>query len=434
MKPSPQPSGFPSIQLRRPIERRAFLKGVGVAMALPFLDAMTPAFGKTKASPRRFVGMCHSLGFYSSAIIPTEAGRDYKTPLYLQGCKDLRSDLTIISGTSHPDVGSGHASESSFLTAAPHAGKASYRNSISLDQVLAEKLGGDTRYSSLAMTTASNGISFTPSGAMIPAEKSPSRLFGMLFTDSSPEEQAQMTRHLQQGRSIMDLVRDDAKRLGRELGAGDREKLDDYFTTIRDVEQRLAMRQDWVKIPKPHPDAKAPKDVTNSADISARTRLMLDVMALALQADSVRVQTLLMSGQNSKPPIRGVEEGHHPLSHHGQNPNKIAQLELVEKELIDAWAGFVRRLKAIPEGDGTLLDRTVVLLGSNLGNANSHDVKNLPILLCGGGFKHGQHLAFDPVNNERLPNLYVSIQQLMGVESDRFASSKGTLRGLEVRA
>jgi hypothetical protein len=155
-------------------------------------------------------------------------------------------------------------------------------------------------------------------------------------------------------------------------------------------------------------------------------------MALALQTDSTRLITLHTGSGNGKLPLEGVEEGYHNLSHHGRDPSKLEQLAIVEEAQMRAWGGFLRRLKSVPEAEGTLLDRTMVLLTSNLGNASAHDTKNMPVVFAGGGFKHGQHLAFDRQDNYPLPNLYVSILQRMGLPYDRFVTGSGTMRGLEM--
>ena len=420
-----------NIATRRHLSRRAFLRGVGVTLTLPWLDAMRPAFaGSASSAPRRFVSLCFGLGFHAPNIIPEQAGRGYAMPFYLKPFEDLRDDLTIVSGTSHPDVGGAHSSESSFLTAAPFPGTPLYRQSVSLDQLMAERLGTETRFPSLVLSSSGLSSSYTRSGSMIPADTSPSMLYAKLFIDGTPAEQQQQIKRIKQGRSIMDLVGEDSKRLQRDLGPGDRDKLDAYFTNIRDLEKQLASNQGWAGRPKPHPSGKAPTDVTNSADLAGRERAMLEVMALALQTDSTRFLTLHLTGGAGVPPIKGVTEGHHNLSHHGQDPHKIEQLALIEQDLMLAWADFLRRLKQTAESDASLLDHTVVLLGSNLGNASSHNTKNMPILLAGGGFKHGTHIAFDKARNAPSANLYVSVMHRLGVEQDKFVSSTGTLAGL----
>jgi hypothetical protein len=258
-------------------------------------------------------------------------------------------------------------------------------------------------------------------------------LFNRLFVPDTPEDQARQVRRLHQGRSIMDLVADEAKAMQRRVGAGDREKLDAYFTSVRDLELRLAANAGWAQRPKPKVNVPPPRDVTNANDLIARQNVMHDVMFLALQTDSTRFITLHTNGSGEVLPIEGVEEGYHQLSHHGLDAEKIEQLARIEAAQVASWGAFVRKLKETPEGDGTLLDHTMVLMTSNLGNASAHDNKNMPVLFAGGGFRHGQHLAFDRKNNYPLPNLYVSALQRLGVEAEKFATSTGTMKGLEVR-
>jgi hypothetical protein len=415
--------------------RRTFLRAAGVTMMLPWLDAMTPVFGRgadsTAKLPRRFVGMSNALGLHGPHLVPSRAGRDYEPSRYLKAIADLRNDFTVISGSSHPHVTGGHKAEACILSAAPMAG-ASFRNTISLDQYMAKHLGNETRFPSLVLNTkGENSPSYTENGSMIPAESSPLRLFNRLFTPDTPEAQASQVRRLHEGRSIMDLVGAEAKAMQRRVGAGDRDKLDAYFTSVRDLEQRLASNEGWAQRPKPKVNVPPPKDVTNTNDLIARQNVMQDVMYLALQTDSTRFITLHTNGSGEVLPIEGVQEGYHQLSHHGLDAEKIEQLSRIEAAQVASWGAFVRKLKETPEGDGTLLDHTMVLLTSNLGNASAHDNKNMPVLFAGGGFRHGQHLAFDQKNNYPLPNLYVSAAQRLGLETDKFATSTGTMKGLE---
>jgi hypothetical protein len=197
--------------------------------------------------------------------------------------------------------------------------------------------------------------------------------------------------------------------------------------------QRLVKEEAWLNTPKPQVEAKPPGAIAGP-DSTGRLRGHFDVIRLALQTDAARVVTLGGNGGSQVPPLKGVEMGYHNLSHHGQNPEMIAQLKLIERETIRAWADFLASLKQTPEGGSHLLGNTQLLLGSNLGNASGHLTNNLPIILAGGPFRHGQHLALHNKEDYPLPNLFVSILQGLGLEVDRFASSTGTITGLEVRA
>lgn len=406
-------------------------------MALPMLGAMEPVFAADGSSsdepPRRFVAMTLGLGLVSEHLNPTGTGRDWTPSKYLKPIEDLREDFTIISGSSHPGVGGGHRAEASILTCNPAGGSGKAKNTVSLDQYMAKHLGGETRYQSLVVSSSGSGSpSYTESGSMIPALDRPSQLFRQLFIDDTNEQRKRQAERVRHGRSIMDLIYDDAKRLSKKVGPGDQQRLDAYFTSVRDLELRLAESEAWATRPKPKVDMKKPVDIGNSADFIGRQKLMCSVLKLALETDSTRFVTYHLGGSGGVVPLEGVEEGYHTLSHHGRDENKLEQLGLVEQGIVGAWGDFLRSLAEVNETGRSLLDSTSVLLTSNLGNASAHDNKNMPVLLGGGGFKHGQHLAFDAKNNAPLPNLYVSILNRLGMEDDKFFSSTGTQQGLEL--
>jgi hypothetical protein len=418
------------------LHRRTFLRGAGVAMALPLLDAMKlpvrAAGDPARAVKRRMVCINTPLGIHPEYFFPEKTGRDYELSPYLEVIKEFRNDFTVISGLSHPDVGPTHASQNSYLTAAPHPERtAGFRNSISLDQFAADHLLGETRFTTITLGCEGSGISWTRSGAPVPADVSPAATFAKLFLEARPDAVAAQARRLQDGKSVIDSVRDQAKRLNRALGADDREKVDEYFTSIRELEGRLAQAEAWSKRPKPKVDVQPLQNVMNPTDLIGKTRVWFDLMKLAIQTDSTRLITLQMLGTSGVPPIPGVSQGHHDLSHHGKDPAKIAQLKMLETAKFETLRDFFAQLKQSKEEGETLLDRTMIFFSSNLADASKHSVKNMPILLTGGGFKHGQHLGFDVENNKPLSNLFVSMLQRMGIEADKFGSSTGTLTGLE---
>jgi hypothetical protein len=418
---------------QRALPRRTVLKGSGVALAVPWLSAMHAAFGETAApaSPRRLVAMTLSLGLVGENLNPATAGRDYKPSRYLEALQDIRDRFTVVSGASHPSVSGGHRAEASVLTGAPMTASVQSRNTVSIDQLLAKHLGSETRFPSLVLgLSGGNSPSYTEQGSMIPAEDSPARLFTKLFVADSPEERKRQAERARQGQSIMDLVADDTKTLERELGVGDRNRLDAYFTSVRELEKRLVESEAWVNRPKPKIDITKPVDIGNPNDFVGRQRLMSDMVRLALTTDSSRFITFHLGGGGGVVPIEGVDEGYHSLSHHGRDEEKLVQLALVEQEIVKAWGDFLRGLLTADEAEGSVLDRTTVLLTSNLGNASSHDNRNMPVLLAGGGFKHGGHLAFDQQKNHPLPNLFVSMLRQTGLETETFATSTGTMPGL----
>lgn len=425
---------------QRALCRRTVLRGAGVALAMPWLSAMQAAFGRTAAArpPRRFVALSLSLGLVPENLNPQQSGTGYEASPYLVPLQDLRDRFTVISGTSHPGVSGGHRAEASLLTAAPMSAAAQSRNTISLDQLLAKHLGGETRFPSLVLgLSGTNSPSYTETGSMIPAEDSPARLFTRLFIADSAADRARQVKRAREGRSIMDLVADDTRALERRLGPGDKRRLDAYLTSVRDLEKRLEESEAWANRPKPEVSTPRPVDIGNPNDLLGRQRLMSDMVRLALATDSTRFVTLHLGGGGGVVPIEGVDEGYHSLSHHGLDTEKLAQLAIVEAEIVRAWGDFLRSLLSADEGGGsaadggTLLDRTTVLLTSNLGNASSHDNRNMPVLLAGGGFRHGSHLAFDPKHNHPLPNLFLSVLERTGLEADAFATSTGRLPGLE---
>jgi uncharacterized protein DUF1552 len=415
------------------LHRRHFLRASGVSVALPFLAGLSRSSRGAEAKVnRRFVAINLGLGFLASHFTPSTSGRDYEPTKYLQLLQDFRSQFTVISGTSHPNVDGGHHAERSFLTAAPHPGSPSFKNSISIDQLAAESIGLQTRYASLALTTGGLGLSWSRSGVEVPAISRPSILFARMFLEGDAREKAATRAWLQQGRSILDLTLESAKSARGKLGSRDQEKLDQYLSAVRDTESRLHKAQEWEDRPKPKPPGPPPTDIENLADLVGRMRLLYDMMHLALASDSTRIITLCQPQFNPAPPIEGVTEGYHNLSHHGQEPGKIAQLTLIEIAQLNVFRDFLAKLHEANDGTGSLLDHTTVLLGSNLGNASSHSNENLPIIVAGGGFKHGQHLAFNQNKNAPLANLFVSILQRLGLETDRFASSTGTLAELQM--
>jgi hypothetical protein len=421
----------------RPIlSRRTFLRGTSVALALPLLDAMkigssALAVGDPTIAPRRMVAICTALGLHEPFLFPKEAGRDYTLTPYLEIFGELRKDLTVFSGLSHPDVTRDHITEASFLTGAPNPGNSSFKNTISLDQFAAERLGNATRFPSLTLNTANNGLSWTRSGARIPADSQPSKVFARLFLDGTSEEVGAQVRRLRDGQSVMDRVASHARAMERGLPRGDRAKLEEYFNSVREVEKRLVQGQEWAKTPKPKVAAEPPRDIPSPADMVGRTQLMYDLIYLALQTDSTRLITLFITGMSVVPPIEGVSLDWHSLSHHGNDPRKIEQLAIIEKAEMHLLHALLAKLKETAERGANLLDRTMVLFGSNLGNASSHDGRNLPILLAGGGFKHGQHLAFDPNNSPPLGNLFVSMLQQLGLDVETFSTGTGPIQGLE---
>jgi BMFP domain-containing protein YqiC len=386
------------------------------------------------------LGICNNLGLLPEQFFPKQTGRGYALSPYLEHLKEHRDDFTVFSGVSHPDVDGGHPADICFLSAAPHPGSGGFRNTISLDQYIGERIGHETRFPSLTLgVNVQQGVrslSWTGSGVLIPCEEKAADVFKRLFVQGTPAEVDAQLRRLAQGQSVLDAVGGQAKDLQRSVGARDRERLDQYFTSVRELERRMEMSKEWEKRPKPKVRASVPLDPASPREYMEKVKLMYDMARLAFQTDSTRSISLMLDSVNS-PAIdlhddTKITDGYHNLSHHGRSETKIAQLKAIDEWHMKLLAGLFNDLKAVKEDGDTLFDRTMVLYGTNLGNANTHVTTNLPTLFAGGGFRHGQHLGFDTNHNYPLPNLFVSMLQRMGIESDKFASSTGTMRGLEM--
>lgn len=409
---------------QRHLARRFFLKAAGVSLALPWLDAMLPAFAGAPEQPMRFVGIVNYLSFHTPLLFPKQVGRDYEVTPYLKILQPFRNDFTVISGLNHPQVRDSHESEKSFFTGAPNPSSPSFRNTVSLDQLAAETLGRETRYPSLQLSTggAGSSLSFTRSGVNLPSEGGPERAFAKLFIDGSKAAREEEIARIQEGKSILDKLSESSKRLQREVGARDREKLEQYFTGIRELEQRLERSEGYARQPKPKPGVPPIKEPAQGED-TARLGALLEVARLALQTDLTRLVTVHFRGTVRTPSQPGKNYSHHDLSHHGQSSDKIEQLSVLESDVLKEWSVFLGRLKESSEGSGNLLKRTMSVVGAGMGNASSHDSTNLPILMAGGRFQHGQHLAFDPQNPPPLCNLWVQVLQELGLNVNRFGTS-----------
>jgi hypothetical protein len=424
----------------RRLTRRTLLRGAGVSLALPWLEALPRARAAAAASepPMRAIFIANNLGVLPASFFPADAGRGYALTPYLERLAARRADCTVISGLSHPGVRGGHATDNCFLTAARNPTVSGFRNSISLDQFAAERIGHLTRFPSLNLGVnvdrANRSLAWTRDGCLIPAEDRPSRLFESMFVTGSPAEIAARRRRLHERGSILDALAADARRLETRVSATDRRRLDHYLTSIRELEGRLQLAGAWDERPKPEPPIAKPEDVTSRADLFRGLALMLDMARLAIETDSTRFVTLMVDGF-ATPAFRlaadeTTTDGYHNLSHHGQSAEKLRQLEQADIRQMELLAGLLAALADRREGEHRLLDRTIVLYGSNLGDANTHDNTNLPILVAGGGFRHGAHLAFDHEDNLPLSNLFVTILQRLGIEADAFGSSTAALADL----
>ena len=420
--------------MRRELPRRTLLRAAGVAPALPKLECLAqPARG-----PRRMILLANNLGVLPKNFFPATAGRQYEVTPYLRHLQGQRQDFTVFSGLSHPGVSGGHSADNCLLTAARGAFKMGFRNSISFDQFVAEKLGQVTRFPSINLginiDKGNRSLSWTRDGVLLPAEDNAAKLYERLFVQGDRESVDRQIDRLKKRGSILDALRDETARFSRGLGANDKARLEQFETSIREVEQRLQTAQAWEAKPKPAAGAAPPADISEKRLFFEKLELMLGMAQLAIETDSTRIVTI-MADAFVTPVLQIGEqknstESYHGLSHHGQDEGKVRQLEEIDHRQMKLFAKTMEALAGKREDGERLLDRTMLFYGSNMGDANIHDNTNLPILLAGGGFAHGQHLVFRRDHNTPLCNLFISMMQRMGVEEERFASGTGALEGL----
>lgn len=461
---------MPNIQSQRwLLNRRHFLRGLGTVMALPLLDAMVPLRARAAAAaaskPRRSVFVYVPNGVNGMTWQCTKAGRDYELSESLKPLAKHKADFTVFSGLHHPNgLGQAHVCADTWLTGAKidAQGGRKYENSISCDQMMAEVVGQNTRFSSLELSISSgtghpfgtNTLAFSRDGVPLPAEDNPKLIFNRLFGEEPGGIGAQRAR-LTKRRSVLDSVMDEAKTLRRDLGTDDRTKLDEYLHAVRDVEQRAERLDAWLDIPKPVVDQKLAvpfqRDVPK-AQAGEYWRTMFDLMVLALRTDMTRVVTYMngSEGNGLAIPEIGITQARHNLSHHNGDPVVLERLAKSDAFIMQQFAHFLDELSTIKDGEEPLLDRTMVLFGSGMSYGHSHCNSNLPILLAGGkglGLKHGQHLDYNrphlkedytlsydewrslcgkPKDNKaRLSNVFVTMLQKMEVNAETFVDSLG---------
>ena len=409
------------------ISRRTALKGAGVCLALPFLNSMAADKNSVKlpesdGKPRRMISILVDQGIVPWYFFPEEKGKNYKNTKYLELLKDHKEDMTVFSGVALPDVDGGHHADIAWLTGAAHPSRGGFKNSVSLDQVAAEHIGQATRFPTISMKCQrKTGISCTRSGVLLPGEDNAAALYEKMFMKGKPAEINALRAKLQEGRSILDTLIAQSKSFSQKIGKDDKEKLAQYQNSVREAELRLQKMQAWEKVPKPKVDQAQPKGYKDKKDIFETSPALLDMAKLAFMTDSSRLITLIIGGNSW-----------HPVTHHGKRDEKLKELAGYETQQFQILNKFLSDLKAHNEDGDTLLDRTMVLYGTNMGDANKHSNDNLPTLLAGGGFKHNGHMVFDKKNNYPLTNLHLSMLHRLGIQIDRFSSSTGTMTGLEM--
>ncbi|HEX4146384.1 MAG TPA: DUF1552 domain-containing protein [Pirellulales bacterium] len=417
----------PAAPLHRRFDRRQLLRASGgICLTLPMLES----FARGDESPpiRRLVCVANPFGMIADAFFPTEAERDAALPRNLQPLDGLRGQFTVFSNLDH-GIGGGHAGTHTFLSGVRMNEAAGMPNgNITLDQFCGEATAGATRFPVLNASAGSDSgggceLSWTRSGVLVPPIQKVSRVFQMLFIDDPPGlGQERSARYDRQG-SILDTVNDQAQAMQGRLSHADRLKLDQYFTSIREVERGLEREQAWLGRPRPKVDMKEPRD----GPVTQQLPILYDLITLALQTDSTRVVTIDVPGSFDTVGIGLGEKGYHGFSHHGKEPALMAGMRKIEQYQIEQLARFMRKLNEL-----RLLDDTQILFGSGMGDGSAHTNKNLPILVAGGGFKHRTHVKLPEEQGRRIPlcNLYLSMAQRFGVETDKFGYSTSTFSEL----
>jgi hypothetical protein len=438
------------------ISRRTALRGLGACVALPLLEAMAPvqSAAAMRSAPRRMAFVYVPNGVHMADWTPAAAGPLTELPPSLQPLQPFRRDLLVLSGLTldsaraHGDGGGDHArAMAAFLTGQhPHkTNGADLQAGISVDQLAARTVGQSTRFASLEIgceggSNAGNcdhGYScvyqanLSWRGPATPAAKEidPRLLFERLFGCRDPRDRAERVRRERDDQSLLDFVAEDAGRLRTKLGAGDRRKLDEYLTAVREIEQRLRRAQPAVEVGR----TKYARPVGVPGDYREHLRLMGDLLVLAFQADLTRITTFVFANDGSNRPYRnlGVSEGHHDISHHGGSQDKKTKIQKINQFHIEQLAYVLGKLQSIKEGSGTLLDYCMIVYGSGISDGDRHNHDNLPILLAGKGggtLTTGCHFRY--AKETPLTNLYVSLLDRMGVPTASFGDSTGSLMGL----
>lgn len=418
-----------SKQSQRQPQRRAFLKAAGVSISLPCMESLAEPTRDANRPAMRMVCIASALGMNPEAFFPTSFDADFALSPTLQSLEPLRKDFTVFSHIDHPNIFTKHGSMNSLLSGVD-AKRATAGENISMDQVAAAHVGYQTRFPSLHISLGGNqGASWTASGIKVREEADPLDLFRKLFVnDPQAAKQARKLELDQQG-SVLDLVRIQAKRLQHDINPPDRQKLEEYLTAIREAEERIQGMQRWQDVPKPKVNFDESVNAHGNMDYPTLSPLMFDLLFLSIQSDSSRVFTAGFGMHNHVIEIDGVNTGYHGLTHHGNLPERLGQLRIIDAFYIQQMARFMAKLKDAKTENGSLLDETMVFFGSGLGDASRHSNRNLPIVLAGGGFKHGAHINAMQHTGTQTPlnNLFTTMLQNFGVEIDRFNNATGTI-------
>ena len=418
--------------MRTPLDRRTFLRGSGVAIALPVLEAMTPVGRSAEPSKpiKRMVCLSNNYGVYQKAFFPDaqQAGPSYDMPETLRPLIKHRNDFTVFSNLDH-GLSGGHACVPTFLNGIrPDMSSSFPEGNISMDQKAAEYVGAATRYPSMTLKVKENNqISFTRTGVQVPSIDVTGMYRKLFLEDGAKEKEAERLR-LERHASILDAVLDKAKSVHKQLGYQDQQKFSEYLDSVRSLEKKIALQQPWLDKPKPKTDMDEARPSPKTAD---ELKTMMELIALAIQTDSTRAITLSSGFANGD---FGLQGGYHGFSHHGELPEKTNALKLIEGNQISQMAYLIELLKQQedPINGGNLFDHTMILYGCGMATG-THSTRNMPLVLAGGGFKLGEHRVYPEEKEYRVKacNLLLSMLQNFGLEIDRFGTSTGTLAGLE---
>jgi len=409
----------------QPCGRRQFLKGAGLTLALPFMESQAVAASQTARS-KKILAIGNHLGFYPGAFFPKEEGSDYVPSPTLKNIEKHRKDFTIFSHLDH-DVGGGHGGVNAFLSGVrKQESKGFSEKNVSLDQIAAEHVGSAARFPSItAGIGEGTDMCWTRTGVRIPPVNSPSRLFNALFAQSPQAVRNAERERMTHRSSVLDALLGSAKSLQGKLNSPDRDKLDQYLTSVREVEHRLQMSKEWLDRPKPKPGIQPITD-EERMDIEEMP-LFFDLLTLALQTDSTRVATFEIPLGFTTTDLDGVSYGYHGLSHHSKGEGKLAELQVAEDYIFTQVNRLFDSLQ-----EAKIFDDTLVIVGSGMSDGSKHSNKDLPVLMAGGGLKHQGHLVSPDESHKRVPlsNLWLSALQWFGVERDGFGKSTGTFSGL----
>lgn len=420
--------------MRARIERRTFLRGAGVCLGLPLLEGMIPSGRAAQTNDRkatkRMICLTNNYGVYQKAFFPdqSQSGPDYDLPPTLKPLERHRKDFTVFSNLDHGLTG-GHACVPTFLNGIrPDMAAGFPEGNISMDQKAAEFVGSATRFSSMVLKVKENNqVSFTSTGVQVPSIDVRA-MYRKLFLEENAQSKQEERLRLQRHQSILDAVLDQAKGVHRQLGKQDQEKFAEYLDSVRSLERKLEQQEPWLDRPKPETTLKEPQPQRQTAD---EMKIMVELMALAIETDSTRVMTLASGFANGD---FGLQGGYHGFSHHGELPEKTAALQKIEGNQISQMAYLIDLLKAKqdPLNGGTLFDHTMILYGCGMATG-THSCRNMPLVLAGGGFKLGEHRVLPAADPHRVKacNLLLSMLQNFGLEVDRFGTSTGTLAGLD---